>query len=76
MFADRITELFEFAIDGVFAKCRSKGMRIKENIDVFGESLDQIPSLGQAGAALEDDLVAYMPRWTRWDNPFSLSSAL
>jgi len=38
-------------------ECLSGGTRDDEQIDVFGESFDQVVRLGQAGAALEDDAV-------------------
>lgn len=50
--ADNVSEPSKLPVDGVLAK-----RRIKENVDVFREALDQVPALRQAGAAFEDDLV-------------------
>ena len=35
-----------------------EGERVEEEVDILGEPLDQVPAFRQAGAALEDDLVA------------------
>jgi hypothetical protein len=55
--ADGVAEPFKFSVDAVLAQGGFKGEGINENVDVLRKSLDQIPALRQAGAALEDDLV-------------------
>jgi hypothetical protein len=55
---DRIAQRLEFAIDTVLPEHGREGARVEEDVDVLGESLDQIPTLRQAGAALEDDFLA------------------
>ncbi len=56
--ADGITQVHEFPVDGVFTQGWLGGLGIKENVDVLGESLDQVPAFGEAGAAFKDDFVA------------------
>ena len=42
--ANQIANVFEFAVDSVFAERRLKGKRIEEEVDVFRETLNQIPA--------------------------------
>ncbi len=58
MRADRIAELLQFAVDRLLAERRIEGKRIEKKVDVFRESLDQIPAFGQARPAFEDHLIA------------------
>ncbi len=56
--ADDVTDPFKLTVDRVLAAWRLKRERIEESIDVFRETLDQIPALRQACTAFENDLVA------------------
>ena len=58
---DRLAELLQFAVDAFLAQRRIERGRVEEDVDVFREPLDQVPALRQAGAALEDDLLARLP---------------
>ena len=58
MCADRIAKLLQFPVDGPLAQNRFEGSGIEEDVDVLGESLNQVSPFGQTGSALEDDLVA------------------
>ena len=58
MLLDRLAELLQLAVDPLLAQGRVERGRVEEDVDVFRESLDQAPALGQAGAALENDLGA------------------
>ena len=60
--ANRIAKFLEFSVNGVLAQDWCEGLGIEENINVFRKPLNQIPTLGQAGAPFEDDLVAHGTR--------------
>ena len=53
-----VTESLDFTINGSLSQLRQKSKWIKENVDVLGKPLDQVPAFRQAGAAFEDHLVA------------------
>ena len=55
---DRVAQHLEFAIDAVLSEHGREGARVEEDVDVLGESLDQVPAFRQTGGALEDNLVA------------------
>jgi len=50
-----VAKFLEFAVDSPFPERRSKGLRVEEDVNVFRKPLDQVPSLGEARAAFEDD---------------------
>lgn len=56
---DGIAQFFELTVDGALAKRRGEGKRVEEDVNIFGEPGDQVPALGEAGASLEDDSVAW-----------------
>jgi len=53
-----VAQPFELPVDGVFTQCRLESFGVKEDVDVLGESLNQVPAFGEAGAAFKDDSVA------------------
>lgn len=53
-----ITERLQFPVNRVLSQRRLKCCGIEEDVNVFGETFDQVPSLCEARAALEDDFVA------------------
>ena len=55
--ADCVAESLKFAVDAILSQNWLERARIEEDIDVFGETLDQVPAFRQARAAFEDDLV-------------------
>src|SRR5450759_3315498 len=58
MSAHGIPQFLEFPVDRSLAQGRREGQGIKENVDVLGKPLDQVPALCEAGATFEDDFVA------------------
>ena len=54
---DGVAQMFELAVDTVLAKRRLKSAGVKEDVDVFGKPLDQVPSFGQTGSPFENGLV-------------------
>jgi hypothetical protein len=57
MLADGVSEPLQLAVDAPFAQGWFECDRVKEDIDVFRETLDKVPAFRQAGAALEDHFV-------------------
>src|ERR1019366_4196014 len=54
----RIAHFLQLAVDAPLGQFGLIADGIKENVDVFGKSIDQVPALRQARASLEDHLVA------------------
>jgi hypothetical protein len=54
---DGVAQAFELAVDTVLAKRMLKSSGVKEDVDVFGKPLDQVPSFGQTGSPFENGLV-------------------
>ena len=61
MCIDGVAQSLEFAIDPAPAERRLEGARIDGDVEVFGEPLDQVPSLGETRPAFEDHRVAIDP---------------
>src|SRR5262245_42770796 len=45
MLFDLLAELFQLAVDATFVEGRVEGGRVEEEVDVFREALDEVPSL-------------------------------
>src|SRR6185437_9362165 len=58
MLLDGLPKLLQLVVNRFLAQRRRKCSWIEENVDVFRKPLDQVPTLGQARAALEDYFVA------------------
>jgi hypothetical protein len=56
--AHSITERLQFPVNRVLSQRRLKRSGIEEDVNILGETLDQVPSLRKARATLEDDFVA------------------
>jgi len=55
--AHSITERLQFPVNRVLSQGRLKCSGIEEDVNVLGETFDEVPSLRKARAALEDDFV-------------------
>lgn len=58
MFANRVANPLQLAVDGVLSECGPISEGIKKYVDVFRKTADEVPPLRQAGAPFENDLVA------------------
>jgi len=56
--AHGITKRLQFPVNRVLSQWRLKCFGIEEDVDVFGETLDQVPSLRKARAPFEDNFVS------------------
>src|ERR1700734_2489139 len=56
--AHSIAEPLQFAVNRVFSQRRLKCCGIEEDVNVLGKTFDQVPSLREARATLEDGFVA------------------